>query len=64
MSTITHVGSLLQSLSESHYSMMHFEFSNAFSPKVTTLPPKPKFKTGFRTDIFPVKDTLGIPGIR
>lgn len=63
MPTITHVGGLLQRLSESHHSMMHFEFSNAFSPKVTTLPPKPKFKMGFRTATFLVKDTLGIPGI-
>lgn len=42
---------------------MTFEFSKAFSPKVTTPPPKPKSKIGFRTATFLVKDTPGIPGI-
>lgn len=63
MLAITHVGGLLQKLSESHHSMMHFEFSYVFSPKVTTFSPKPEFEMVFRTSTFLVKDALGIPGI-
>jgi len=64
MSAVIHGGSLLlQRQSESHYSLVTSEFSEAFSPKVTTPPPKPKSKISFRTAAFLVKDTPGIPGI-
>lgn len=64
MSDVIHVGNILHRQLESQHSMMTLEFSEAFSAKVTTSPPKPKSTTGFRTAAFLVKDTPGIPGTK
>lgn len=49
MSAVIHVVNiLLQRQSESYYSMMTLEFSEAFSPKVTTSPTKAKIHNWFQ----------------